>query len=403
MAAALGLGLGLASGVLAQSGNPFATAVIVNESPISNYEIQQRALILRLFNTPGNLQEVAREQLIDERLQRFTARQFEIEPTEEEIMTGMEEFAGRANLSAEEFISRLAQAGVDAATFRDFVSAGVAWRQVVRGLFGAQAQSQITDSAIDRAVSTTSQRGSAEVFLAEIILPARTPPEAARAQARALQLSQTLTSEAAFAAAARQFSASTSRARGGRVTQPVPLSNLPAQLRAQLLGLRPGETSAPIPIPNAIALFQLRGLQETDRPEPEQVFIEYATYLIPGRPGADTSAVVARIDARTDQCGDLYGVNLGQQEERLTVQTQSVDEIPPDIALELAKLDPGEISATLTRGDAVLMLMLCKRTVLNPEEVDRGRVRAQLIERQLAGYASGLLSELRADAIITEP
>lgn len=398
--AALGL-IGAPMGTHAQSGNPFAPAIIVNDTAITNFELSQRALILRLFRTPGNLLDVAEEQLVNERLQLFAARQQGVVPTDEEIAEGMAEFAGRANLSTEAFIEQLARAGVDAATFRDFVAAGIAWRQVVRGRFGPRAQ--VTEAEIDRALALTSRRGGAEALISEIILPARTPAEAARSEELALQIATTVSTTGGFASAARRHSVSPSRGRGGRVPQAVPLSNLPPPLAQQLLVLGPGEVSDPVPIPNAIALFQVRELRETGIPEPDQVSLEYAQYFIPGGRSPQALAEAARVINDVDQCDDLYGVNQGQAEERLVVETLPREQVPNDIALELAQLDAGETSTNLVRGANLMLLMLCARTEVIEDEIDRGAVRNRLINQRLAAYANGYLAELKADAIIRNP
>lgn len=400
LALAVMLGLGPAPGT-AQSGNPFAPAVVVNDKAITNFELSQRARILALFQTPGDLLEVAREQLIDERLQLFAAQRIDLRATEEEVAAGMSEFASRANLSTEEFVTRLEQAGVAPATYRDFVEAGVTWRKVIRARFGNRAT--VTEADVDHALALTSRPGTAEALISEIILPARSPAEGARAERIAAQLTATVTSSGGFAAAARQYSASPSRASGGRVPQPLPLQSLPPAIAAELVSLQPGEISNPIPIPNAIALFQLRELRDTGRPEVESVLVEYAQYFIPGGRSPEALAAAQRISLEIDTCKDLYGVNLGQPPERLVIETKPVPQVPADIALELAKLDEGETSVALTRGESLMLLVLCSRTEEREEPIDRDLVRRRLLDQRLAGYATSYLAELKANAIIREP
>ncbi len=79
-------------------------------------------------------------------------------------------------------------------------------------------------------------------------------------------------------------------------------------------------------------------------------------------------------------------------------------DIPADIALELSKMDPGEISTTLTRanGQTLVVLMLCGRTPELAEEVDRAELSLGLQNQRLASYSDGYLAQLRADARIIE-
>jgi peptidyl-prolyl cis-trans isomerase SurA len=269
---------------------------------------------------------------------------------------------------------------------------------VVRGRFGPRAQ--VTEDEIDRALALGNAGGGVRVLISEIFLPADTPERRAAAQRRAETISQ-ITTIGAFASAARRFSAAPSRGRGGRQDW-IPLGNLPPQLRGQILTLAPGQVTDPIEVPNAIALFQLRDIEETEDPSAEAVSIEFARYFIPGGRSAAALAEADKIAAQVDTCDDLYGVAKGQPEDRLLRDVLPVAEIAGDISVELAKLDENEISTALTTADgqALVFLMLCGRTLAFSEEADRDVVRANLVNQRLEAYASGYLSELRADAVI---
>jgi peptidyl-prolyl cis-trans isomerase SurA len=56
----------LPGAVLAQS--PFSPVLTVNDAAITGFEIDQRRKMLELFRTPGNLDDLAVEQLIEDRL-----------------------------------------------------------------------------------------------------------------------------------------------------------------------------------------------------------------------------------------------------------------------------------------------------------------------------------------------
>jgi peptidyl-prolyl cis-trans isomerase SurA len=391
----------LGAGPVAAQGNPFRPVVLVNDFAVTAWELDQRARLLQLFQSPGDPREEARRALIDERLQLGAAQRLGVVPDAAEVEAGMEEFAARVDLSVPEFLATIGEAGVDEQSFRDFVRAGVAWREVVRTRFGPRAQ--VTEAEVDRALALTSRQGGAEALISEIILPARTPEERAEAERIAAELAQRIDGTAAFAEGARRFSAAPSRADGGRVANPVDVGSLPPALRAQILTLAPGEVSDPIQLGNAVGLFQLRELRETGIAEAQNVSLEYARYLIPAADPAAARAEAARVAAAVDTCDDLYGVNYGQPAERLVIEARSAGDIPSEIALELAKLDEGEVSTAIVRQGTLVLLMLCGRTEIREEEVDRAAIRRQLIDRRLAAYADGYLAELRADAIIREP
>ncbi len=376
-------------------GGPYAPRVIINDRAVSNYEYNQRVQFMRLLGTPGDLETDALDALIEDRLRLDAGAALGITLGTEEVEVGMEEFANRVNLTGEQFVQTIAAQGIARETFYDFVEAGLVWREVVRARFGPRAQ--INESEIDRAIALTSQRGGARVLLSEIILRADTPAFAAQSQSIAEQLTRDVKSIEAFSAAARRHSVAPSRGRGGRIDW-LELSNLPPQLASQVLGLAPGEISDPVPIPNAIALFQMRALEELDTKTPETVALEYAQYF----PTDGRAETAQRVRDDVDVCDDLYGIAKGQPEERLIREVKQVAEISQDIGLELAKLDEGETS-TFRQGDTVSVLMLCGRTPELGEDIDREAVRNRLRNQRLGSYADGYIAELRADAIIRTP
>ena len=173
---ALGAGLpgtGLGTGAALAQGD-FSPVVYVNDRVVTQFELEQRRRLLVLFQTTGDLDTQAREQLIEDRLRLFAAEIDGVVVTDEQIVEGTEEFAGRANLTGDQLLAILAQAGVARETFEDFIRAGQAWRTVVRGRFGPRAQ--VTEAEVDRAISNaagaTGGPGTLAVEYAEYLVPA---------------------------------------------------------------------------------------------------------------------------------------------------------------------------------------------------------------------------------------
>ncbi len=380
--------------------NAFSPAIFVNDSVVTHYEIEQRARLLLIMSAPGDPLDLAREQLIEDRLKLQAAKQAGIVPSEEGVTAGLENFAKRVNMKPEDMVKALAAEGIYEEALRDFIISQIAWGGVVQSRFGANAE--VSEEEIDRAIAQNSGQGGVRVLLSEIIIPV-TPQTRPQVDSLAAQISE-LKSFSEFESAARIYSASGTKDQGGHVDW-MNVTNLPAPLRPVVTSLRKGEVSPPLQLPNAVALFQLRGIAETGRSTPRYSAIDYAKFYIPGGRTEEALQEAAKVRATVDKCDDLYGVGFGLPAERLFRETQKPNEIPRDIAIELAKLDDNEISTNMTTADGqnLIVLMLCGRTAeINDKELSREDVAASLRNLRLESYANSYLSQLRAQARITE-
>ena len=389
-------------GAAATAQGLFDPVVRVGDRVITRYELDQRIRFNQLLGAQGDVRETSIQQLVDDRLRLIGAARAGVTVTEAQVEEGMTEFAARGNLSSEEFVTLLGRGGVDEAAFRDFVRSGVAWRETIRARFGPRAV--ITEREIDRAAASGagSDGTGTRVLLSELIVPA---PDAAARQAALTRLSQIAErrGESNFAAAARALSAAPSAASGGRLDW-VEAANLPPAVRSAVLGLSPGQVSAPVDVPGAVAVFLLRDLQETSGRRTPGGAIDYATFFIPGGRSAAALAEAARIRGRVDTCDDLYGVAKGLPPQQLQRETLPVGQIPSDVAMQLAQLDAGEVSTALTTADggALRFIMLCSREAgVEPVEVNRAALADQLRGQRLGNYASNYLQELRAEIPVT--
>lgn len=383
-----GFALWLGAVAPAAAQNPFAPVVTVDERVITRHDVDQRARFLALFETPGDVEAEAVERLIEERLQQAEARRMNVRLTEEQIVAGMVEFAGRLELELDAFLEVIAEAGVAPETYREFVAAGLAWREVLRRRFAGRVT--VSDAELDRAQSLTAQRPQLRVLLSEIVLP-DTPDN--RELAELWAAGSTI---AEFAEAARLFSASDSREREGRLDW-MPLANLPERVRPMLLEMRPGDVLPPILTEGAVVLLQLRALDTLPPPGPAQIEVEYARATLPA---ATAEADLARLRAAADACTDFVRLLAHLPAEAVTVERRRLAEVPEGVAVELARLDPREIAANQPVPGGVQAVMLCHRRPVPDLLPAPEALRDQLVDRRLGELSEGLLAELRAAAMI---
>lgn len=344
----------------AQDGS-LSPVITVNGLAITGYELDQRAKFIKLLGGTGDIAQLAETALIEDRLHEFAARQADIRISAEMVTAGMEEFASRANLTAEKFVEAIAQGGVEPETFRNFVSAGLLWREVVRARFrGKIAVSQVD---VDRVMSVTAGRGSGpRVLLSEIVIPIRAGNDIAAAKT-ADDLAKALGEGTSFAEAARQYSAAPSRDNGGQVGW-VPLTNLAPGVLQAVAQLRPGQTSAPLSVPGGIAIFQLRGIEQGSPDVPASaVRVDYATLTL-------VSAGDAGRAAGSRTCGEFFAFARGYKGGALSHQVVATGAVPASLSATLADMDENE-TATVTVNGAPTVVMLCARTATTAEGSDK--------------------------------
>jgi peptidyl-prolyl cis-trans isomerase SurA len=386
----IALGLTLAPlGVAAQ--NLFSAAILVNDQAITNYELKQRTMFLEALRFPGVPDELAPKQLIEERLKKAAADQLGIRVSEEELQFELESFAQRFNVAFDEFAAELERVGISVDTPRAFIANQLLWREVVRARFGAQAN--VDEAQVERSANAEKSGSSIEVLLTEIIM-AMQPGQEQEVRERARELSK-IRSFDAFSDAAREFSDAPTREFGGRVTWQK-LDTLPAVLQPLIFGLAPGEVTDPLSIPNALALFQLRGIRETAYRRPLPDSVDYLRYALPSSEFENIKAIRANIN----HCDDLYGWAKGNPNHVLKRKTVKRAEIDGPTRNILTNLDENEY-VIATQEPTTTLIMMCSRSqTLDLEKQDLAQIRDGLLNQRLGSYADSYLENLRDDARI---
>jgi len=375
---------------VAQAQGLFDPVISVNRAAITAYELEQRERFLEILQRSSGMAQRARDSLIEDRLKMAAADRAGIKLGGAELLSAMDDFAANANLELEQLLETLAQSGVDEQTYRDFIMVGVTWRELIRARFAAR--SAPSEAEIDRALASAGAQGGIKVLLTEIVLPAGSTEELNNARQTAERLGR-ISSTADFSEQARRLSVAQSRVNGGQLEW-ANLSDLPDGLRPIISGLRPGQITTPLEVPNAIVLFQLRDVAETTAQSPEISAIEYAR--VSGPADAVTSAT-----RMADTCDDFYGAVKADPSLTFTIHSESPDQIRQALSLRLMGLDKHEFDDMPTaEGEQAEIVMLCARVYAALEDVSRGQVADNLRSARISSLADGFLAELRASADI---
>jgi peptidyl-prolyl cis-trans isomerase SurA len=154
---------------------------MVKERPTSKEEAQelQKKFVAQLQQQVINasssaMRKQALDQLIDERLMMQAAKQQKITVTDEELnqlLTRMAE-GGSQKLSLDEFLGQFTKQGVNPTTLKERIRAQTAWRQVVRRVYGSRVASAVSS------VETISENDADATTLDVRVVSLAVPPKA---------------------------------------------------------------------------------------------------------------------------------------------------------------------------------------------------------------------------------
>ena len=134
---------------LVQAQQPNIVA-IVNDQPITELDLQQRiALLEAMDDVPkGGLdKKKALRQMIDQTVKMQEAKRYNLLPSAAELNDRIKRLAQSMKLTPDALYAKLEAKGISRATFRDYVSAGMAFQRIIQGKY--QQQIKATDAEVD--------------------------------------------------------------------------------------------------------------------------------------------------------------------------------------------------------------------------------------------------------------
>lgn len=372
----------------AQANFLLAAKIQVNNSVITQFELDQRAKFLGALKFTGNHSELAQTQLIEERLKQSEAQKLNISASDFEIEDALKRFASRANLTVKEFNKELKRLEIYPDTFRSYVETEVIWQKLVNKKFGAQ--SSVSNLQLQRAKSISKFEDTIQVLLTEIIIPF-SKDDRSENENLANLLKQIKSTEE-FSNAAQKYSKAPTATVGGRVKWQN-FDRLPGIIKPLILGLSPGQVTEPIMLTKAIALFQLRDIREikTDRTQLELLdFIKVKSDL----------KYLSLVQDNFHNCSDLEAIIGGQTEVTLTRKKLLSDEIPNTLVPVLDNLDQNESEIIVADGQSQLVIMCERNNQLNSTAETLEQDKNVLQTNRLKHLARSFLETLKDNARI---
>ena len=339
------------SEISAQNNSLFSPVIKVNNTVVTKFEYDQRVKFLSALKFPGDPNQVALTQLVEERLKQIEAQKLKITASESEIKDALERFSSRAKLSSVEFFAELKRLGIYSNTLRSYVETELIWQKVIKQRF--LLQSEISDLQLKRASKMANFEDTVQVLLTEIIIPF-TNQDINEKENIANQL-KNIKSREKFSDAAKRYSKAPTAEFGGRIKWQN-FKNLPEIIKPLVFNLSPGEVTEPIRLNSAIALFQLRDIREIKDKKKEVYFLDYIT--------VDTTLsnldYLKDIQNKFHNCADFTAAMKDETAIKLTRNKLFSEEVPNSLATLLANLDPNE-SEIVIDDEKPKLVRLCER------------------------------------------
>lgn len=371
----------------------FDPAIIVNENIISKFEVSQRIMLLDILRINGNINEKAKNELINAKLIKGFVEKYDLYVSENLIEDGITELANKFNLNKNDFIFETRKINISRQAIEAFIRDKILLNEVVKYKFANRAQ--IEEDEIDAYIMNGS--ASLNVKLSEIVLPFKfeTKNEVYNI---ALTLKEKILEGVTFESIAKTYSRSPSAPSGGELDW-ISIEQIPTEIANILLTSEINSVIGPKVFDNVINLYKLMDIQERPLFDESRVILDFVE-LLPDESKINSKAVKL-IFENNKSCLNLKFelkkyellkfniIHISQEQSKISNKKLNV----------LKNLDAGEASSFKNQNDDLTYIMLCSRQQKISKN-DRYKAQQYLFSQRLSSLADGFLADLKAEAKI---
>lgn len=384
-------------------------AAVVNDYPITSFDLRQRALFI-LATTGAQITEETFRQaagqalnaLINERLQLQEAVKFKVEMDDAEVDRYVARQAQENGASVQQFYAELAQIGVSANSYRDRIRAEILWQRIVNGRFNSRVR--ISDQRItDMLAQITANAEKPQYQLSEIFLEVSNPEDMADTLAGAATLIAQMRGGVPFPVQAQEYSFAPSAATGGDLGW-VTLADLRPEVAAVVTTLPAGQISEPIQVDGGVMIVGLRqkrdGTPLVRSLDLKEVVVRVAESASQAEVNRAMRTIGEARSALRDGCNGVERVaNRAGLEARDLPAVNPADFEEP-FSTTMRSLTEGQASELMRNGGEISFLVACKVTVTGQDLPDRRTLEQRLFEQELGVIGRRYLRDLRREATI---
>jgi len=387
--------------------------VLVNDQPISTYDINQRLYFVVALSggvkSQDELTKVREEvirNMIDERLKIQEAQEFEATLSAEELDEYFIRRAQSVGQTPDQFSATLEQIGSSKQAVVDQLHAEVVWGRIVQGLFSNRAA--VTDEEIQTYIERQkANKGEAEYRIAEIVLPVRSADADATVKRSAEALVDRLRGGASFPDLAQQLSSAATAASGGDMGW-IALPDMPEERADALRDLDIGGISDPIRTAGSYIILSVRDRRRVMEADELDTQFILAQYLLPITPDTGEEVIAnyrknaAELQKTGATCNDELGAKLIAMggDERVFRRPTPARAMSAAMRNLVMPLKQGDVSDILDAQYALISLIVCERVVPDIRELQFDDVQNQLEQQRLSMASRRYLRDIRREAII---
>lgn len=143
-------------------------AAVVNRTAITNGDVSRRVAFLRLQRRKGNLNQIAKDELVEEALKREEIARVGMSVSTSEVDAAYARFASGNKMSPQQMDKILGQAGVGVEHFKAYIAVTMSWPRLVNARYGTKGRLSNQD-LVTRLLEKKEKPVTTEYFLKQVI------------------------------------------------------------------------------------------------------------------------------------------------------------------------------------------------------------------------------------------
>jgi peptidyl-prolyl cis-trans isomerase SurA len=143
---------------------------VVNGTVITSSDVARRVNFLKLRHTPGNLQKIAQEELVNEVLMRAEIIRTGNSVSTQDVDAAFARFAATNKMSVAQLSSIMQQAGIGVDHFKGYIGIQMSWPRAVQARYGSGGNRMTTSQFVTRLKADNGKKPvTTEYFLQQVI------------------------------------------------------------------------------------------------------------------------------------------------------------------------------------------------------------------------------------------